>query len=161
MTRKRASRTRSNAWAKENDVTVKFTQTSDFNQLINTRVQGNDAPDVALFPQPGIISDMAEQGLLADLSDMVDKPSSTASPGLLETGQVDGKQYAVPMSINVKSIVFYPKKAGRRGRATSPHRPRRAMALSQKIASTGTTPGASASSPGRRRDGRPPTGSRT
>ena len=43
------------AWAEENDVTVEFSQTGNFNQLINTRVQGNDAPDVALFPQPGIM----------------------------------------------------------------------------------------------------------
>ena len=52
-TRKTASRPRSSAWAEENDYTVNFSQTGNFNQLINTRVQGNDAPDVALFPQPG------------------------------------------------------------------------------------------------------------
>jgi alpha-glucoside transport system substrate-binding protein len=39
-----------NAWAKDNGVTVKFAQTGNFNQLINTKVQGGDAPDVALFP---------------------------------------------------------------------------------------------------------------
>ena len=50
------------AWAAENDVTIKYAQTGNFNQLINTRVQGNDAPDVALFPQPGIMKDMAEPG---------------------------------------------------------------------------------------------------
>ena len=61
------------AWAEENDVTVNFSQTGNFNQLINTRVQGNDAPDVALFPQPGIMREMADQGLLADLSDIVDQ----------------------------------------------------------------------------------------
>ena len=50
------------AWAEENDVNVEYSQTGNFNQLINTRVQGNDAPDVALFPQPGIMRDLAERG---------------------------------------------------------------------------------------------------
>ena len=77
-----------NKWAKDNGVTVKFTQSSDFNSLINTRVQGNDAPDVAMFPQPGIMKDMADQGLLADLSDVVDKSDlDTLIQGALETGQ--------------------------------------------------------------------------
>src|SRR3712207_1924308 len=53
------------AWAADNDVNVEFSQTGNFNQLINTRVQGNDAPDVALFPQPGIMKDLASEGALA------------------------------------------------------------------------------------------------
>ena len=94
-----------NAWADENDVTVKYTQTGNFNQLINTRVQGNDAPDVALFPQPGIMRDFAQEGLLADLSDIVDSGDLDAMiQGVLETGQVDGTQYAIPMSINVSGM---------------------------------------------------------
>ena len=36
------------AWAKDNGVTIKYQQTGNFNQLINTKVQGNDAPDVAV-----------------------------------------------------------------------------------------------------------------
>jgi alpha-glucoside transport system substrate-binding protein len=131
-----------NKWAKDNGVTVKFTQSSDFNSLINTRVQGNDAPDVALFPQPGIMKDMADQGLLADLSDIVDKSDlDSLIQGAVETGQVNGKQYAIPMSINVKSIVFYPKKAAAAAGLTQPPQTLDdLMALSKKIASTGTTP---------------------
>ena len=131
-----------NAWAEDNDVTVKFTQSSDFNSLINTRVQGNDAPDVALFPQPGIMLDMADQGLLADLSDVVDQSDLDAMiPGALETGQVDGTQYAIPMSINVKSIVFYPKQAAEAAGLTAPPATYDDLVtLSQTIAATGTTP---------------------
>jgi alpha-glucoside transport system substrate-binding protein len=130
------------AWAKENDVTVKYSQTGNFNQLINTRVRGNDAPDVALFPQPGIMKQMADQGLLADLSDIVDQGDLDAMiPGALETGQVDGTQYAIPMSINVKSIVFYPKQAAAAAGLTQPPQTLdELMSLSQQIAATGTTP---------------------
>jgi alpha-glucoside transport system substrate-binding protein len=131
-----------NAWAKDNGVTVKFAQTGNFNQLINTKVQGGDAPDVALFPQPGIMKDFAQQGLLADLSDVVDSGDLDAMiPGVLDTGKVDGKQYAIPMSINVKSIVFYPKAAAQAaGLSQPPQTYDDLVTLSKKIAATGTTP---------------------
>jgi alpha-glucoside transport system substrate-binding protein len=131
-----------NAWADENNVEVKFTQSSDFNSLINTRVQGNDAPDVALFPQPGIMKDFASQGLLADLSDVVDQGDlDNLIQGALETGQVDGTQYAIPMSINVKSIVFYPKQAAEAAGLTEPPATfDDLVTLTDTIAATGTTP---------------------
>ncbi len=129
------------AWAAENDVEVEYSQTGNFNQLINTRVQGNDAPDVALFPQPGIMRDIAEQDLLADLSDVVDQSELDAHvQGVLETGQLDGRQYAVPMSINVKSIVFYPKQAFEAAGYTIPETYDDLVALTEEIQSTGTTP---------------------
>ena len=130
------------AWAEENGYKVEYSQTGNFNQLINTRVQGNDAPDVALFPQPGIMVDMAERDLLADLSDIVDESELEQHvQGVLETGQVDGTQYAVPMSINVKSIVFYPKQAAEAaGLTTPPATFDELVALTEGIAATGTTP---------------------
>jgi alpha-glucoside transport system substrate-binding protein len=129
------------AWAAENDVQIKYAQTGNFNQLINTRVQGNDAPDVALFPQPGIMKDMAEQDLLADLSDVVDSSElDNMVQGVLETGQLDGTQYAVPMSINIKSIVFYPKKPFEAAGYQAPTTYDELVALSDQIQATGTTP---------------------
>ncbi|MGY1603475.1 ABC transporter substrate-binding protein [Geodermatophilus sp. SYSU D00815] len=129
------------AWAEENDVNVEFQQTGNFNQLINTRVQGNDAPDVALFPQPGIMRQMAEQGLLADLSDVVDQADLDAQiPGVLDIGNVDGTQYAVPMSINVKSIVFYPRGAVEQAGITPPETFADLQSLSDQVAGTGTAP---------------------
>ncbi len=104
-------------------------------------MQGNDAPDVALFPQPGIMVEMAEQGLLADLSDVVDEGELEQHvQGVLETGQVDGTQYAVPMSINVKSIVFYPKQAFEAAGYEVPETYDDLVALTDQIQETGTTP---------------------
>jgi alpha-glucoside transport system substrate-binding protein len=129
------------AWAEENGYQVNYSQTGNFNQLINTRVQGNDAPDVALFPQPGIMTDMAERGLLADLSDVVDQEELDAHvQGVLEVGQVDGTQYAVPMSINVKSIVFYPKQPWEAAGYPIPETFDDLVSLTDQIAAEGTTP---------------------
>jgi alpha-glucoside transport system substrate-binding protein len=129
------------AWAEENDVEVQFSQTGNFNQLINTRVQGNDAPDVALFPQPGIMRDLAGEGLLADLSDVVDQGELDQHvQGVLETGEVDGTLYAVPMSINVKSIVFYPKGPFEEAGYEIPETYDDLVALTEQIQESGTTP---------------------
>ena len=59
-------------WAEKNNIDLKFSPTANFNQLINTRVQGNQLPDVAVFPQPGVMRGIAKGGKLADLSDVVD-----------------------------------------------------------------------------------------
>ncbi len=128
------------AWAAENDVEIEYTQTGNFNQLINTRVQGNDAPDVALFPQPGIMQDLAADGLLADLGEVIpEEDLGQLVQGALATGQVEGTQYAVPMSINVKSIVFYPKEAFE-AEYEAPETFDDLVALTEEIAGTGTTP---------------------
>jgi alpha-glucoside transport system substrate-binding protein len=128
------------AWAEENDVDIEYAQTGNFNQLINTRVQGNDAPDVALFPQPGIMRDLAAEGALADLSDVIPQEDLDALvQGALATGQVDGTQYAVPVSINVKSIVFYPKEAFE-AEYEAPETFDDLVALTDQIQDDGTTP---------------------
>ena len=129
------------AWAEEKGYTVNYSQTGNFNQLINTRVQGNDAPDVALFPQPGIMQDMAERDALADLSEVVEQDSlDNMVQGFLEVGQVDGTQYAVPMSINVKSLVFYPKQPFEAAGYEVPQTYDDLVALTEQIQQDGTAP---------------------
>ena len=101
-------------WAEKNNIDLKFSPTANFNQLINTRVQGNQLPDVAVFPQPGVMRGIAKGGKLADLSDVLDLEDlkTNTVPGALEAGQgEDGTQYAVLISSNVKSGVYYPKQA--------------------------------------------------
>src|SRR2546423_2643852 len=39
-------------YAKSQGIKIKWAATANFNQLINTRVQGNNLPDIAMFPQP-------------------------------------------------------------------------------------------------------------
>ena len=41
----------------------------------------------------------------------LDQLKTTLVPGVLDAGTLDGKTYGVPMSMNVKSLVWYPKKA--------------------------------------------------
>jgi alpha-glucoside transport system substrate-binding protein len=131
-------------WAEENDITINFAPTPDFNSLIVTRVQGNQLPDVAIFPQPGIMRSIADRDVLADLSDVLDVDDLEANmvPGMLEAGQgEDGTQYAVLISSNIKNPVYYPLEAAdAAGLEEPPQTQEELLALTEEIAATGTTP---------------------
>ncbi len=54
-------------------IKIKFTEASQsFDTLIRTRVRANNLPDIALFPQPGILKDFVKQGKMTDLSTQLD-----------------------------------------------------------------------------------------
>jgi alpha-glucoside transport system substrate-binding protein len=124
-------------------IKIKFTEASQsFDTLIRTRVRANNLPDIALFPQPGILKDFVAQGKMTDLSTQldVDKLKSDFVPGTLDAGEVDGKYYGVPVSYNLKSLVFYPKKAWDAKGYTVPTTQDELQTLTNKIKSDGTTP---------------------
>jgi len=107
-------------------------------------VQGKQLPDVVVFPQPGIMRDIAKSGSLAELSGVLklDDLKANMVPGALEAGQAtDGKQYAVLISSNVKNGVYFPKKAAQAaGLTTPPQTFDELTTLTDKIAASGTTP---------------------
>jgi alpha-glucoside transport system substrate-binding protein len=124
-------------------VTIKFTDASQsFDTLIRPRVQGNNPPDIALFPQPGLMLDFARQGKLQDLSGMIDleRVRGALIPGALDTGTVDGKVYGVIASMNVKSLVWYPKKAFEAKGYTVPTTIAELETLTNQIKADGTSP---------------------
>jgi alpha-glucoside transport system substrate-binding protein len=129
-------------YAKSQGITIKWASTSNFNQLINTRVQGNNLPDIAMFPQPGILKDLAAKGKLAPLDDTLDMSSlkSNMTAGTLEAGTDNGKLYGLLVSMNVKSLVFYPKKAFTAAGYTEPKSQADLLALTNKIRTSGKTP---------------------
>src|SRR5215217_6590062 len=71
----------------QSGIKIKFTDASQsFDTLIRPRVQGNNPPDIALFPQPGLMLDFAKQGKLQDLGAMLDVNSLKGAlvPGVLD-----------------------------------------------------------------------------
>ena len=95
------------AWAESQGITVEYSGSSNFQQAVVTRATAGDPPDIALFPQPGILRQQADR--LVPLDDLVDVPSVVADQpnGLGEIAQVDGETYGLAYSINVKSLVWY------------------------------------------------------
>ena len=99
--------------AQEQGMTVKWSKVDNINQLIMTKIQANDTPDIALIPQPGVVADIVTRGKATPLDDVVDMDALKSSmiPGTLDAGTVNGKLYGLLVSSNAKSFVFYPKKA--------------------------------------------------
>jgi len=86
--------------------------------------------------------DFAKQGKLQDLSTMLDinalKPQLV--PGVLDVGTQEGKVYGFPMNFNVKSLVWYPKKAFEAKGYKVPTTIAELEALTNQIKADGTTP---------------------
>src|SRR4051794_15565480 len=99
--------------AKKQGITVDMQRVSDINTLIMTKIQAGDTPDIAMIPQPGVVADVVKRGAAKPLDDVVDMNTlqSTMTPGTLDAGTIDGKLYGLLTSMNVKSIIYYPKQA--------------------------------------------------
>jgi len=130
------------AKAKAEGITVNMQKVDNINQLIMTKIQANDTPDIAMIPQPGVVGDIVKRGKAQDLSSVLDMNAlkSSMTPGTLETGTFNGKLYGLLVSMNVKSLVFYPKKAWDKAGYTAPTDFASLEALTDKIKASGTPP---------------------
>jgi len=97
----------------DDGITIKWQKVENINQLIMTKIQAGDTPDIAFIPQPGVVKDMVNLEAIKPLDDVVDMDALQSSmvPGTLEAGTVDDQLYGLLVSANVKGLVFYPKKA--------------------------------------------------
>jgi alpha-glucoside transport system substrate-binding protein len=131
-----------NAWAQKEGITVKLSATPDFDKLVRSRVQGNNLPDIAIFPQPGITLDIARTGKMVDLATVLDKNEYNKEKVYLFDAASDdqGKVWAVPMSTSVKSLVWYPKQAFEAAGYTVPKSEAELITLTEKIKADGTPP---------------------
>lgn len=97
------------AWAPFVECTgiqVKYEGSNDFEAQIEVRVSGGDAPDIAVFPQPGLMARYQEQMIPAS-AELEALASEGWSEDWLQYGTLDGQLYAQPLSANLKSLVWY------------------------------------------------------
>lgn len=97
----------------ETGATVSYEGSADFETLIQTRVQGGNPPDIAMFPQPGLLANFVEQGSLQPLDEVLDpeviqRLQENLVAGIYDLGTVDGTYYGLPRVLSVKSVVWYP-----------------------------------------------------
>jgi alpha-glucoside transport system substrate-binding protein len=123
-------------------ITVTYVPSSDFTTLIRSRVAGNNTPDIAIFPQPGLLQDLARRGEFAALDDVLnlDQLKSTLLPGLLDSTTVDGKVYGAPMRLALKSLVWYPVPEFEQAGYPVPKTHGELLALTDRIQGDGHTP---------------------
>ncbi|MFQ5623490.1 MAG: ABC transporter substrate-binding protein, partial [Paracoccaceae bacterium] len=96
-------------------IDVQYAGSDSFEQQIVIDTQAGSPPDVAVFPQPGLASDLAGKGLLvplgADTADWV-RDNYAAGQSWVDLGTYEGKDgkedlYGFFYKIDVKSLVWY------------------------------------------------------
>jgi alpha-glucoside transport system substrate-binding protein len=90
-------------------IEVEYTGTGGFVPDLRYQVEeANDAPAVAIVPQPGLVRELADDGLLHALSEDTEAAvAANFSDDVAAFGLVDGTAYGVPFRVTVKSLVWY------------------------------------------------------
>lgn len=98
-------------------IDIQYTGSKDFETTINVRVEGGNPPDIADFPQPGLMASIAKTGKVLDVNKLM-KPEwlkQNYNQGYLDTATVAGASGnimgGVFHRVNAKGLVWYPKKA--------------------------------------------------
>lgn len=122
-------------------IDVQFTGTRDLAAILTTRVQAGNPPDIALLPNPGMMMELAREGALVDLGQVL-SPEQLAdySKAWIDLGSYNGKLYAVFISADLKSLVWYNPKAFAAKGYQVPTTWDEMIALSDRIVAEGGTP---------------------
>jgi len=92
-------------------ITINWNGSQEFEAQLPVRVEGGTAPDLAIFPQPGLLKKMVETGKMVAASDaLAASVDANYTPDWKNYGTVDGTFYAAPLGANVKSFVWYSPK---------------------------------------------------
>jgi alpha-glucoside transport system substrate-binding protein len=89
-------------------IKVEYTGDKGFEGNIVTKVNGGDAPDIAIVPQPGLLKTLVETGEVKEAPDsVVENVDKNWSPDWKAYGTIDDVFYAAPMLANIKGYVWY------------------------------------------------------
>lgn len=117
-------------------ITVQHNGIGEFENQIVVQAEGGNAPDLAIFPQPGLLKRMVEENYVKEAPESVEK---LVDEGWTEDwkayGTVNDKFYAAPLMASVKSFVWYSPKAFQEGGYEIPKTWDELMTLTDKIAS--------------------------
>ena len=124
-------------------INVVYSGITNYETVLNVRVDGGLAPDVAQLAQPGRCESFQADGKLIELgNEILDTDTITAdySPCFVDAGSVDGKLYGLFYKQDLKSIVWYPVKAFETAGYAVPTTWDELVALSDKIVADGSNP---------------------
>ena len=95
------------ALSAETGIEITYAGSRDFSDNINAQVQGGNAPDIGIIPQPGKIADFAAEGYIMPLPDHVGAAVNEYWGAFTSFVTVDGALVAVPNKADLKSLVWY------------------------------------------------------
>ena len=135
------------AFEEQTGIKIQYESSKQFEATIATRVDAGNVPDIVDFPQPGLMGNFAKAGKLVDLStfmsqdylksqylqswlDMATKPDAGGKPIVAGVWE----------RVNVKSLIWYPKKAFDAAGYKVPATWDELMKLQNQIVADGDTP---------------------
>ncbi|MFF5234163.1 ABC transporter substrate-binding protein [Dactylosporangium sp. NPDC000521] len=100
-----------NSWKQFEECTnikIDYEGSGEFETQIKVRADGGQPPDIAVFPQPGLLASFATKNQLKELPAPVKANlDKNWSKDWAKYATVNGKVYGVPLGANVKSLVWY------------------------------------------------------
>lgn len=123
-------------------VEIVYEGSDAFTTLVPVRVDSGNPPDMALFPQPGLMMDFAEAGQMVPLTDFIDRTTlaDAYDEYLLNLVSLEDDVYGLWMRADVKSLVWYNPQAFEAKGYTVPETWAEMEALSDRIIADGSKP---------------------
>jgi alpha-glucoside transport system substrate-binding protein len=134
------------AFEEATGITVNYIGNKEFEGSISIRVDAGDAPDIADFPQPGLLASFVRQGAVVDASEFLpdDWMRQQYNDSWLQMGQMQGPDGPIMAGVwhrfNGKSLVWYPKDDFDAAGYTVPETWDELIELSDTIVSDGDAP---------------------
>lgn len=131
------------SFEEESGIDITYTGNADFTTLIQSNVQSGNPPDIGVFPQPGLLLDIAADGDVVPIEDYLDTDGLEGSlvRGLLDSvTDGEGTVFGAPMKLAVKSLVWVPKDAWEQGGYEEPATYQELLDLSAQIQADGIAP---------------------
>ncbi len=123
------------AFTKCTGIEVQHNGVGEFESQIVVQVEGGNAPDLAIFPQPGLLQRMVRDSHVLPAPDAVE---ANVDEGWSEDwkayGTVDDEFYAAPLMASVKSFVWYSPSMFEEGGYEIPETWDDLLALTEQIA---------------------------
>jgi alpha-glucoside transport system substrate-binding protein len=130
------------AFTAKTGIKVNVESTRDLLAVLNTRVRGNNPPDIAGMPSYTEFQTLAQQGKLVQLDSFfnMSQIQQQYSQGWIQFGSVNGHLYAVFPKANTKGIIWYSPKQFQSLNLTIPKTWDELIALSNQLAGSGKYP---------------------
>ncbi|MGF1494606.1 MAG: ABC transporter substrate-binding protein [Microcoleaceae cyanobacterium] len=123
-------------------IEIIYQGTEAFSTLLPVRVEAGQAPDIAIFPQPGLMTEFAEQGDLVPLNRFIDDEQlqQAYSKNWLDLVSIDDEVYGIWYRVAVKSLVWYNPRAFQKAEYQVPQTWEELERLSETIVNDGGVP---------------------
>ena len=131
------------AFEEATGIDVQYIGGKEFEGSIGVRVDAGDAPDIADFPQPGLLATFVRQGKITDVSTFMPDEwlAQQYNQSWRDMATIEGADGPIEAGVfhrfNGKSLVWYPKAAFDEAGYTIPETWDELLALTQQIADDG------------------------